>query len=92
MQAEHNQHHDHDPKTHPNGPALFVDNEPYEWNGDSITGEQLRVLAGVPQDVEIFHKNPGHPDEEVKNDTIVDLTLQKGPDRFSTQPVGSQAG
>jgi hypothetical protein len=28
----------------------------------------------------------------VKNDTKVDLTKQKGPDRFSTQPVGSQAG
>lgn len=92
MHAEHHQKHDHDPKKHPNGPALFVDNEPYQWDGDTITGEQIRELAGAPQDVEIFHKIPGSPDEEVKDATVVNLTLQRGPDHFSTQSVGSQAG
>jgi len=75
-----------------NRPEVFVDNEPYDWDQDSITGSQLRNLASLPDDVVIFHKIPGHPDEEIKDNTVVDLTLQKGPDRFSTQPVGSQAG
>lgn len=88
----HHPDHGHDQKPHPNGNELFVDNDRYEWESDTITGAQLRVLASLPEDVEIFHKVPGHPDEEVKNDTVVDLTQQKGPNRFSTQPVGSQAG
>lgn len=84
--------HGHDPKPHPNGPELFIDNDPFDWDKKRITGAQLRVLGSLPDDVEIFHKVPGQPDEEVKNDTVIDLTLQRGPDRFSTQPVGSQAG
>lgn len=75
-----------------NRPEVFIDNERYDWDEDTITGAQLRVLGSLPDDVQIFHKVPGHPDEEIKNDTVVDLTKQPGPDRFSTQPVGSQAG
>ena len=75
-----------------NRPEVFVDNERYDWDQNVITGAQLRVLAALPEDVNIFHKVPGHPDEEIRNDTVVDLTQQKGPDRFWTQPVGSQAG
>jgi len=73
-------------------PELFIDNERYDWNGDTITGAQLRELGSLPEDVQIFRKVPGHPDQEVKNETIIDLTEHPGPDRFSTQPVGSQAG
>lgn len=75
-----------------NRPELFIDNERFDWDEETITGAQLRVLGGLPQDVEIFHKVPGHPDEEIKNETVVDLTKQPGPNRFSTQSVGSQAG
>jgi len=75
-----------------NRPEVFVDNERYEWKQDTITGAQLRVLASIPDSVQIFHKVPGHPDVEVKDDTVIDLKKQPGPDRFSTQPVGSQAG
>ena len=73
-------------------PELFIDNERYDWNEPTITGAQLRILGSLPADVQIFHKVPGHPDEEVKDATVVDLTKQSGPDRFSTQAVGSQAG
>lgn len=78
----------------PNRPELFIDNERYDGDEDTITitGRQIRVLASLPDDVQIFHKVPGHPDQEIKDDTVVDLTKQKGPDRFWTQPVGSQAG
>lgn len=75
-----------------NRPELFIDNERYDWDEDTITGRQIRVLASLPDDVHIFHKVPGHPDQEIKDDSVVDLTKQKGPDRFWTQPVGSQAG
>lgn len=75
-----------------NRPEVFIDNEPHPWEGDEITGAEIRELGALPDDVQIFHKVPGQPDEEVKNDTVVDLTKQPGPDRFSTQAVGSQAG
>ncbi len=76
----------------PNKPELFIDNERYDWEKDLITGAELRTLASLPDDVQIFHKIPGQPESEVKNDTVVDLTEHPGPDRFSTQSVGSQAG
>lgn len=77
---------------HNNKPELFVDNERYDWNKETINGAEIRELAGVPDDVQIFHKIPGSPDIEVSNDTVIDLEELKGPDRFSTQSVGSQAG
>lgn len=75
-----------------NKPELFVDNQRYDWDKETITGAEIRVLASLPEDVQIFRKIPGQPDSEVKNDTVVDLTEHHGPERFSTQPVGSQAG
>ena len=75
-----------------NRPEVFVDNDRYDWDQDTITGTQLRVLAALPDDVEIFHKIPGRTDEEVRDNDTVDLTKQNGPDRFWTQPAGSQAG
>lgn len=75
-----------------NRPELFVDNDRYDWEEDTINGKQLRDLASLPDDVQIFHKIPGKPDEEVKDNTAVDLTKVHGPDRFWTRPAGSQAG
>lgn len=75
-----------------NKPDLFIDNERYHWDKDTITGAEIRTLASLPDDVQIFHKVPGQPDSEIKNDTVVDLAARPGPDRFSTQSVGSQAG
>lgn len=79
-------------KGSPNKPELFIDNERYDWDKDTITDAELRELGAIPDDVQIFWKIPSQPDKEVKNDTVVDLTKHPGPDRFSTQPVGSQAG
>ncbi len=75
-----------------NRPELFVDNERYDWDKDKITGAQIRTLASLPDDVQIFHKIPGQPDVEIKDNTVVDLSHTKGPDRFYSQAVGSQAG
>lgn len=79
------------PDPHSNSPELFIDHQQYNWNKPTITGTQLRQLGGLPDDVAIFQKVPGKPDREIKNDTVVDLT-KHGPERFSTQAVGSNAG
>jgi Multiubiquitin len=79
-------------KDNSNRPELFVDNERYDWESDTITGIQLRELGSLPEDVEIYLKVPGQPDQPVENDTVIDLSEHKGPARFSTQNPGSQAG
>ena len=72
-----------------NRPELFVDNERYDWEKKSITGSEIRRLAGVPDDVHLFHKIPGRPDVFVNDCDVIDLSDIKGPDRFYTQCVGS---
>lgn len=73
-------------------PELFVDHERFNWSKSTITGAEIRELASLPDDVEIYWKSPGNPDFPVGNITVIDLTVQPGPDHFSTQSVGSQAG
>jgi Multiubiquitin len=71
---------------------LFVDGEKYEWPNSTITGEDLRKLAGIPESAQIFEHVPGKPDIEIKNNTVVNLEKHHGPVKFSTQSPGSQAG
>lgn len=75
-----------------NRPELFIDNDRYDWDKDTITGSELRELGSLPDDVEIYLKVPASPDLPVLNDTVVDLTEHSGPEHFSTQSVGSRAG
>lgn len=77
---------------HPKKYQLFVDGDKYEWEKSTISGAELRVLAGIPDNAEIFLKVPGSRDADVFNDTIVDLEKHHGPAKFSTQSPGSQAG
>ncbi len=79
------------PNQNAKNPELFVDNEPYQWASATISASELRQLAGVPDGVNIFQKLPGKPDKEVIPGATIDLS-QPGPERFSTQAVGSQAG
>lgn len=72
-------------------PEFFFDNEPQQWDKPAITGQELRDLFAVPANVQIFQKIPGHTDREILADTRVDLS-GPGPERFSTQAVGSGAG
>lgn len=71
---------------------VFVDGDKYEWEMSTITGADLRKLAAIPENVQIYLKFPGKPDEPVNTDTPIDLTKHHGPARFSTQSPGSQAG
>lgn len=71
---------------------LFVDNDKYEWEKSTITGSELRVLAGIPDNAEIYMKVPSKPDTLIGNDITIDLEKHHGPAKFSTQSPGSQAG
>lgn len=71
---------------------VFVDDDKYEWEKSMITGADLRILAAIPQNAEIYLKIPGKPDEPVSDSTEIDLEKHHGPARFSTQSPGSQAG
>ena len=71
---------------------LFVDGNRYTWDKDIITGSELRTLAGIPENAEIFLQVPGKPDKPIQNDTPVNLAEHHGPARFSTQSPGSQTG
>jgi hypothetical protein len=71
---------------------LFVDGEKYEWEKPTVSGAELRSLAGIPDGVEIFLSVPGKPDEQIGNDTAVNLQDHHGNAKFSTQSTGSQAG
>lgn len=71
-------------------PALFVDNEPYPWPEPSITGAQIRTLASIPENVDLFLKVPGHPDQLIENNAVVLLGNPKP--HLSTQAAGSKGG
>ena len=70
---------------------LMVDNEVFEWPSDSITGAQIRVLASVPDGVQVWKKNHGSPDTLVELTTVVHLS-EHGIERFSLQEASSGAG
>jgi Prokaryotic E2 family E/Multiubiquitin len=72
-------------------PEFIFDNEPQQWDKPTVTGKELRDKFGVPANVQIFQKVPGHQDREILDTTVVDLS-GPGPERFSTQAVGSGAG
>lgn len=72
--------------------SLFVDGDKYEWGKSSISGAELRSLAGIPQDAQIFLKVPSKPDQPIADQTVTELVDRNGPARFSTQSPGSQAG
>jgi hypothetical protein len=71
---------------------VFVDNDKYEWDKNTINAAELRMLAAIPQNAQIYLKVPGKPDELVNNDMTIDLDKHHGPAKFSTQSPGSQAG
>lgn len=72
-------------------PEFFFDNEAQQWDKPTVTGKELREKFSVPANVQIFQKVPGQNDREILDATVVDLT-GPGPERFSTQSVGSGAG
>jgi hypothetical protein len=70
---------------------IKVDNAPYNWEEASIKEGDIRDLAGIPENAQIFQKIPGQPDKQIMPGIPVDLT-GPGPERFCSAVVGSQAG
>lgn len=73
-------------------PEIMIDNQPYQWEKETITGAEIRALAGLPQNVQIFQEVPGSPDKLIEDATVIELEEHGTPKRFSSQSVGSQAG
>jgi len=71
---------------------VFVDGDKYEWEKATISGAELRAVAAIPENAQIYLKVPGSPDDPVNDDTTINLEEHHGPARFSTQSPGSQAG
>lgn len=76
--------------SNPNSPAFFVDNAPFPWPNSTITGDEIRKVAAVPDNVDLFRKVPGHADQLIEQTTVV--TLGEPKPHFSTQAVGSKGG
>jgi len=70
---------------------IKIDNTPFDWENASIVEGDIRELACIPENAQIFQKIPGQPDKQIKPDFPVDLT-GPGPERFCSAVVGSQAG
>ncbi len=53
---------------------LTIDNKKYDWNLQYITGEEVKKLANIPEEDDLFLaiKKPWK-DEPISNDTKVDL-------------------
>jgi len=86
MRKEHNQN-DNDNEGQGNNHEFYqihVDHKPHKWPNPTITGAEIKQLAGVDQRTyEAWQDIPG-PDDKLIGDTLaVDLS-QKGTEKFFT--------
>jgi hypothetical protein len=53
--------------------TIRIDQAPYEWREEKITGAQLRRLppTPIPPDRDLFEVVPGRPDRQIKDDDTV---------------------
>jgi len=84
---------------HPNLPEqdkkkyhFKIDNTPYPWDQQFITGAEVRgVGPGIPEDMDLFVKIKGKPGRLVANDDRFDLD-DAGIEKFYSQESSSSAG
>ena len=69
---------------------FFVDDRRFEVTTPSITGAEIRRLAGLAGNVGLFLEEHGHdkPDQEIKNDTTVNLA-EPGVEKFYSVPAAT---
>jgi hypothetical protein len=71
---------------------LKVENEPYTWPKQFISGAEVRTLGpGIPENMDLYVKRRGAPGALVRNDQEVDLD-DAGIDKFYAQDASSEAG
>jgi len=64
--------------------TFTVDQRGYEWGAATITGAELRDIAGVTRDVDLVLEHEDEPDEVIRNNDEVDLT-DRGAERIRTR-------
>lgn len=74
------------------GVELIVDQKPYKWEKETITGAEIRVLAGVAPGFELWQDVPGPEDIEIADTTVIDLDAKGGPVRLFTVKPDATAG
>ncbi len=64
--------------------TFTLDQRGYEWGAATITGAELRDIAGVTRDVDLVLEHEDEPDEVIRNNDEVDLT-DRGAERIRTR-------
>lgn len=64
---------------------IFVDKKRYSVERGTMTGSELKGLAGIPQDYELWLERPGDQDKRIENNESVEL--KSGMKFFSVPPV-----
>jgi hypothetical protein len=66
---------------------IFIDGKQYEWDRQYISGTEIRGLASVGADVQVFLEEPGEdkPDRVVPTDASINLD-EPGVEKFYTIP------
>ena len=77
----------------PNRPDhIFIDRKKYDWDQDTITGLQIKNLAGVDvANYNVWQDVPGPEDLPIADDQSVDLTAP-GVEKFFTGKKTSTEG
>lgn len=71
---------------------ILIDQDPYDWEKSTITGNEIRTLAGVDPKHSVFLKVNGPGDDiEVGNDQEIDLS-EPGREHFFTAPTDTTEG
>ena len=69
-----------------------IENVPYVWENQFITGKEVRGIGpGIPDNMDLFLKVAGKPGRLVANDEPIDLD-QPGIEKFYSQESSSSAG
>jgi len=64
---------------------IFVNNKPYKTDLDKMTGQQIKALAGVPSDYELFLVK-GKESEPIGSNQTVEI---KNGEHFRAIPPGT---
>lgn len=70
-----------------------IENEIHEWDNQFITGAEVRgIPPGIPENMDLFLKEKGKVGRLIKNDEQVDLSDEKGIEKFYVQESKSTPG
>lgn len=66
---------------------ILINNHHYKLEADTVTGLELKQLAGIPSENMLFREARGHGDDEPIDDHAT-ITVRDG-DRFYDMPPGN---